>query len=284
MNIRTFLALAACLLLAPETHAQSAAAGEAEAQKCEDRIAAVRRDALNKYDDALGELQTSLQKAADLEGALAVRTEKQRVSTEQSLSGDNFVGEPKALRTLQTQTVGRMQELITQLVSETLPRLIELKRQLTVAGKLDDAVSVRSAIEKLQNAYVPAKPLDPGSVVTAESLAVAYAGDRARADKIYKGQKFLVRGVVGAYRPDPADAKLYQVFLSGGPSGVWVQCAFHGGENRFREEKAYNTAMLVITSKDGEAVRLQKGSALDVRGVCEGWEEVVRLAKCELVR
>ncbi len=283
MNVRVVLSLIFCALL-QTLGAQSPAAAEAELQRCEDRIAAVRRDTFNKYDDALAELQTTLQKAADLEGSLAVRAERQRIGKEQVLTEANFVAEPKALRTLQTQTVGKMQDLVTQLVSDAMPKLVDLKKQLTVAGKLDDAVTVRVAIEKLQNGYLPATRVEPGSNVSADALIVAYGGDRARADKIYKGQKIVVRGVIGAFRPDPADAKNYQIFLTGPAAIGWIQCSFHGGENRFREEKNGNVPLLAIVGKDGDTVRVQKGSTLDVRGTCEGWDEVVRLGKCELSR
>ena len=53
--------------------AQNVNLGESEALKCEEKIASVRRDVLGKYEDSLGELQATLQKAADLEGSLAVR-------------------------------------------------------------------------------------------------------------------------------------------------------------------------------------------------------------------
>lgn len=282
-----FLGFVAFAAFAWPAAAQTGAVGEAEAQKCEERIASVQRDVLMKYDDALAELQLGFQKTADLEGALAVRTERQRLAADQSLSDKNFVNEPRTLRTLQAQTVAKAQELVTALVSETLPKLVELKKQLTVAGKLDDAVAVRGAIEKLQNAHLPAVRPEAGSVIGAETLLVAYGGDRARADKMYKGQKITVRGTVGGFRQDPADGRHYQVFLTGGSSGGWVQCSFLAGENRFREERAaFNTPVLVITGKDNDAgaIRLQKGSPLDVRGVCEGWDEVVRLGRCEIPR
>ncbi|MEA3209284.1 MAG: tRNA anti-like [Chthoniobacter sp.] len=286
MDYRPLIYLLCCwFLISGAIQAQSSTAGEAEAQKCEDRIAAVQRDVFIKYDDALAELQAGLQKTADLEGALAVRAERQRVAQEQVLSEANLAAEPKTLRALQAQTIARMQEMVKQLVAETLPKLVEFKKQLTVAGKLDEAVAVRAAIEKLQNAHVPVARPDAGSIVPAETLLVAYGGDRARADKTYKGQKMIVRGVVGGFRADPADAKNYQVFLTGGTTGGWVQCTFHGGDHRFREEKAaFNVAVLVITSKDTDSggARLQKGSPLDVRGICEGWDEVVRMNKCEV--
>jgi len=286
----TVLALALSFspaLAAPGPPPAGANLGESEALKCEEKIASVQRDVLGKYEDGLGELLNTLQKAADLEGALAVRAERQRLTLERTLSGKNFVVEPKALRLFQAQQLAKMQELVAQIVQDALPKLIELKRSMTVAGKLDDAVAVRTAIEKLQNSHVPLSRPDAGSVVPAETLLLAYAGDRTRADKTYKGQKITVRGVVGGYRQDPADAKFYHVYLTGGNSGVWVQCAFSTNDYRFREEKsAFGATTLVITPKDSDtaAARIQKGQGLDIRGVCEGLDEVVRLGRCDVAK
>jgi hypothetical protein len=259
---------------------------EAEAQKCEDKIASVRRDVLSKYDDQLGELQLNMQKIADLEGALAVRTERQRVAQDQDINEANYVSEPKALRALQTQTLTRMRDLTAQLIQESVPKLIEFKKQLTVAGKLDDAVNVRSAIERLQNNYLPTTKADASTAIPVETLLLAYGGDRARADKIYKGQRFTVHGILGGYRPDPADAKNYQLYLSGGTGSGWVLCTFSAPEFRFREEKgSFGALTLVMTNKDGDVVaRLQKGQTVDVRGRCEGLDDVVRMDRCDTVK
>jgi len=274
-------------LAAPPPAPAGANLGESEALKCEEKIASVRRDVLGKYEDGLGELLNTLQKAADLEGALAVRAERQRVAQEHTLSEKNLVAEPKSLRLFQAQQLAKMHELVAQIVQDALPKLIELKRSMTVAGKLDEAVAVRTAIEKLQNSHVPVSRPDAGSVVPAETLLLAYAGDRSRADKTYKGQKITVRGVVGGYRQDPADAKFYQVYLGGGNSGIFVQCSFSATEFRFREEKSgFGATTLVITPKDSDtaAARIQKGQGLEIRGVCEGLDEVVRLGRCDLAK
>ncbi len=280
------LALSLSPALAAPNPVSSANLGETEAMKCEEKIGSVMRDVLGKYEDGLGELQNNLQKVADLEGALTVRAERARVAQEHTLSERNFVAEPKALRALQVQQVAKMQELVAQIVQDALPKLIELKKTLTVAGKLDDAVAVRTAIEKLQNSHVPVSRADAGSVVTAEALLLAYAGDRSRADKTYKGQKITVRGVVGGYRPDPAEARFYHVYLlAGGTGSGWVQCAFSTNEYRFREEKnPFGVISLVVTQKDGDnpVARIQKGQSLDIRGMCEGLDEVVRLGRCEV--
>lgn len=283
MKHAPILYIAIAMLTAP-LRAQTPNAGEVEAQKCEERIAGVWRDVLGKYDDALTELQAGFQKAADLESALAVRAEKARLTADGLLTEKHLVAEPKSLRTLQSTTIARMQELTSQLVNDTVPKLIEYKKSLTVAGKLDEALAVRSAIEKLQNGYVPVTRVDLKSAVAAETLLNAYAADRARADKIYKGQRIIVRGVVGGYRQDPADAKQYLVYLTGGTSGGWLQCAFHAGDVQVREEKQFNNTVLAITGKgkDAATLRLQKGVLVEIRGTCEGMDELVRMAKCDL--
>ncbi len=276
-------ATAALVFLSALTFAQAVSVGEAEAQKCEEKIASVQRDVIGKYEDGLLELQLGFQKAADLENALAVRGEKERVTKEQRLTDANLVHEPKSLRALQTASLAKIKDLSAQLVAESVPRLLELKKSLTIAGKLDDALAVRGAIERLQNGYVPLSRAEAGAVVPAETLWQAYAADRTRADKTYKGQKITVRGIFGGFRQDTKDTKLQLVFLAAGTGG-WVQCEFSAADFRFREETQFNNAIFVITPKgnDGAALRLQKGQSVEIRGTCEGLDEVVRLIKCDL--
>jgi tRNA_anti-like len=281
--IRLLATLSLALLFAAlPARAQSAA--EAEARKCEERIAAAQRDVLAKYETALQEQLAAAQKSADLEAALAFRDEIRRVSAEGTLTEKHLAPAPASLRTLQQQTSERMQDLVSHLVQETLPRLLELKKSLTVAGRLDEAVAVRTEIERLQNTHLPLVPASAASVTSAEALLTAYAADRTRADKIYKGQRILVRGVVGGFRPDPADARVFHLFLTGSAGGGWVQ-AILGEELRCREERsARNGSTLLIAPAEGEPVRVQKGQTFELRGVCEGFDETVRLTKCELLR
>jgi hypothetical protein len=261
-----------------------ASIGEAEAQKVEDRISTVRRDILGKYDTSLGELQLQFQKAADLDAALAVRAERTRLQAEQALSERNFVGEPKALRTLQQSMATKMQELVSGVVAETVPKLVEYKKQLTVEGKLDDAVAVKQAIERLQNANVPISRVESGSIVPAETLLHAYSADRGRADKTYKGVRIAVRGVLAGYRLDANDAKTLVLYLSGQNTTGWVQCGFNLANWRYREDKLLAATHLTLIAKDGTEVRLSKGAQADILGDCTGWDETVRLAKCDVSR
>jgi hypothetical protein len=258
--------------------------GEAEAQKTEEKIATVRRDILSKYETSLGELQLQFQKAADLEGALAVRAERERLRVEQVLSEKGFATEPKSLRALQQATLGRMQELVSGVVAEALPKLVEHKKQLTIDGRLDEAVGVRQAIERLQNANVPIVRTEAGSLVQAETLLRAYSADRSRADKTYKGVRILVRGVVTGYRIDPDNGKSMIVYLASGGSTGWIQCAFNLGQWHYREDRTGAAVALILQQKDSGEVRLARGMQVDILGDCTGWDEMVKLAKCDVPR
>ncbi len=278
------------LLFTAHVHAQrvgvpsGASLGESEAQKIEDKIANVRRDLLSKYETQLGELQLQLQKIADLEGALAVRDERTRVHTEQALSESNFAREPKSLRTLQQTTLTKMNDLVSGVVNESLPKLIELKKQLTIDGKLDDAVAVKQSIERLQNANVPILRAEAGGIVPAETLLRAYSADRNRADKTYKGVRIAVRGVMAGYKLDPENGKSLLVYLSGGTSTGWVLCSFNLAQWRYREDRSGAGVVLVLIPKDGSEVRVAKGGSMEILGDCSGWDEFVKLGKCDIPR
>jgi tRNA_anti-like len=229
-------------------------------------------------------LQLQFPKAADLDGALAVRAERQRVQTERKLTEKNVVNQPRSLQTLQQQSIAKIAELTAALVNETVPKLVELKKALTIGGKLDDAVTVRALIEKLQNDHVRVERPENGQFVPAENLLLAYAADRERADKTYKGVRLSLRGVVGAYRQDPADSRNYIVFLTKGTNSGWIACSFDTGNLRFREEKQFNTTHLVVVDRGEIIARIQVGQPLDVQGTCDGFQDTVRLSKCEIVR
>ena len=261
-----------------------ASLGESEAHKIEDKIANVRRDLLSKYEMQLGELQLQLQKVADLEGAVTVRDERTRVHSEQALSIANFASEPKSLRSLQQTTLNKMNDLVSGTVAESLPKLVELKKQLTVDGKLDDALAVKQSIERLQNANVPIIRAEAGGMVPAETLLRSYGADRARADKTYKGVRIAVRGVVAGYKLDPENGKSLLVYLTGGTSAGWVQCAFNLAQWRYREDRIASGNILILIPKDGGEVRVSKGAQMDILGDCTGWDEMVKLTKCDVPR
>lgn len=286
--MKRFLLLAAFTALA---HAQQVAVptgaslGESEAQKIEEKIASIRRDLLSKYETQLMELQAQLQKAADLEGSIAVRDERARIQAEQAISAANYVNDPKSLRALQQSTLGKMNEMVAGAVNESLPKLVDLKKQLTVEGRLDDALAVKRTIERLQNANVPIVRAEAGSIVPAETLLRAYSADRSRADKTYRGVRIAVRGTVAGYKLSPDDAKILHVYLVANGTSGWVQCSFNLSQWRYREDRTLTGTQLVLTSsKDNGEIRTMKGQQLDILGDCAGWNELVILTKCDVPR
>ena len=252
-----------------------------EVTNLEKLIRDVRSDVVAKYEAGLSELQVGYQKAADLEGALAVRRERARLQEERGLAEANLVEEPRQLRAFQDQYLQNQQRLVVQAVNNALPRMVELKRSLTVAGKLDDAVRVRDEIRRIQQAYLPEMRSGEGEVVTAEEVAGAYAANAERADMAYRGRKLLVRGRVVSFRDGKEGGKASLV-LAGG-EGRFVEVGMVEG-TRVRAETAGVAGGIAVTVPDGAVLRLGKGQVVEVRGRCEGLDGVVRLADGQLKR
>ncbi|MEY5014514.1 MAG: tRNA anti-like [Verrucomicrobiota bacterium] len=252
-----------------------------EVTNLEKLIRDVRSDVVSKYEAGLSELQVGYQKAADLEGALAVRRERARLQEERALAESNLVEEPKQLRAFQDQYLQNQQRLVVQAVNNALPRMVELKRALTVGGKLDDAVRVRDEIRRIQQAYLPEMRSGEGEVVTAEEVAGAYAANAERADTAYRGRKLLVRGRVVSFRDGKEGGKASLV-LAGG-EGRFVEVGMVEG-TRVRAETAGVAGGIAVTVPDGAVLRLGKGQVVEVRGRCEGLDGVVRLSDGQLKR
>jgi hypothetical protein len=261
---------------------------QAEMDRCERSIKSVRIEIGNRYEKRLLELRAGFQKAGDLEGALAVRSEEQRAlaEPERPLESRHLVEEPRSLRELQAELIGKQSEMIAQIVLEAVPKLLEMKKTLTVAGKLDEAVEVRGAIQRLQDASSPAQRLSAGAQVTAEEVYQAYQSSRERADKIYRGVKVLLRGRVAGVRPDPREPGALTLVLFGGVEGALVDCAFSPGEYRVREERQGQGVVYVVAhgNNDAGALRLQRGGVAEFTGRCDGSDGGLRFSGCVLSR
>jgi hypothetical protein len=242
---------------------------QTEVDRCERNMKAVRVEIGNRYEKRLSELRAVFQKAGDLEGALAVRAEEQRAlaEPERPLESRHLVEEPRSLKELQTELLSKQSEMIAQIVLEAVPKLVEMKKNLTVAGKLDEAVEVRSAIQRLQDATSPAQRLAAGAQVSAEEVYQAYQSSKERADKIYRGVKVLLRGRVAGVRPDPREPGALTLVLFGGVEGALVDCAFPIGEYRVREERQGQGIVYVVAhgNNDSAALRVSRGAWLSLR-------------------
>jgi hypothetical protein len=285
-----FLPIALILTDPPRAGAQLLAKEivQSELDRTERSMRAVRVEIGNRYEKKLLELRAGFQKVGDLEGALAVRSEEQRIlgEPERPLETRHLVEEPRSLREVQTELLGKQSEMISQLVLEVVPKLVDMKKTLTVAGKLDEAVEVRSAIQRLQDATSPAQRLSPGAQVSAEEVYQAYQSSKERADKIYRGVKVLLRGRVAGVRPDPREPGALTLVLFGGVEGALVDCAFPAGEYKVREERQGQAVVYVVAhgNNDSGALRLPRGGVAEFSGRCDGSDGGLRFSGCGLPR
>ena len=255
----------------------------AETERCERRIREVKNEMLNKYESELGKLRLGFQKSADLESALAIREEERRVASERSLESSHFRGEPPSLKDLQESIYQKQSDLVGQVLAESLPRLVELKKQLTVAGRLDEAVEVKSAIVQMQNGTGPTQKLSSGAQVGAEEVIQAYQTNRERADKTYKGVRLSISGRVLGVRPDPRDGANATLVLSGGPDGAMVDCVFASGEYRVYQETQGQSVVVIVGSPSSKVplLRVLRGGGVEITGKCDGWVDGgLRFSSC----
>jgi hypothetical protein len=261
---------------------------QTEVDRCERNMKAVRVEIGNRYEKRLSELRAVFQKAGDLEGALAVRAEEQRAlaEPERPLESRHLVEEPRSLKELQAELLSKQSEMVAQIVLEAVPKLVEMKKNLTVAGKLDEAVEVRSAIQRLQDATAPAQRLAAGAQVSAEEVYQAYQSSKERADKIYRGVKVMLRGRVAGVRPDPREPGALTLVLFGGVEGALVDCAFPIGEYRVREERQGQGIVYVVAhgNNDSAALRVPRGGVAEFTGRCDGSDGGLRFSGCGLPR
>jgi hypothetical protein len=103
--------------------AQTVAAGESEAAKCLDRIAAVERKSSESTRIVSENCSFSFKGRRPGRGS-GGRNERRRLKAEHRLTEKHLVNEPRALRTLQQQSVSKIAELTAALVNETVPKLV----------------------------------------------------------------------------------------------------------------------------------------------------------------
>jgi hypothetical protein len=245
----------AILLIFPEwTPAQTATTAASDAwrqdlTKAERRIQQVRVEIGNSYERKLGVLRAAFQKM------------------------------------VQVELLGKQKEMLSQIVQESLPKLLELKKALTVSGRLDEALEVRRSIADLQDIVSPAEKVDNGTVVSAEELFQTFQSSRLRADKMYKGRNLVVRGKLAGMRPDPRDPGSSVLVIFGGGEGMFIDCAF-SGDQRIGEVRQGSTVSYSISKggNDANPARLTRGALVEMSGRCEGWDAGVRLGNCSVAR
>lgn len=282
------IALSAFVLCVPAARAQGTASAGAESwgaelKRAEDEIRTVRTEFGNQYRRKLAELRAGFQQAGDLENALLARDlEKNSETAPVPLQGMDVVAAPRSVRELQLELIGKQRDLLGAIVQKVMPKLVESKRSLTKAGRLDEASEVLAAILRLyEGAAVPVEKIANGGAVLAEELYLAYQAARQRADHIYKGRQIALRGRVLGIRPDPRDSSAMVLVIYPEVEGGFIDCSF-GTNMRLQEERQGQATVYALRRgpADPAPFRFQKGASVEVLGKCEGWDEGVRLQDC----
>jgi phage gp45-like len=89
---------------------------------------------------------------------------------------------------------------------------------------------------------------------------------------------------MAGYKVDPENGKSLLIYLGGTNSPGWVMCSFNLTQWRYREDRVGAGNILVLIPKDGTEVRMAKGAQIDILGDCAGWDEMVKLTKCDVPR
>lgn len=288
LRLLIFTIASACSFLTGTCRAQVNAAElmQLEIEKTDRQIREVRVEIGNRYEKRLAELKAVYQKAADLENALIVRSEEKRIETEPNrpLEARHLVEEPRLLRDAQAELLAKQTEMISQIVQSIVQKLVDLKKTLTISGKLDDALEMRNTIQRLQDAASPAQRLSDNSLVSPEEVVQSYQSSRERADKLYRGVRLLIRGKVAGIKPDPKDPSFNVLVLYGGADGSFVECSFPTLEYRVREEKVGQNLYYVVSRNNVDpnapAIRAIRGAFVEISGRCEGYDGSVRFGGC----
>ena len=176
-SIRTALALA---ILASQGFAQAAtdpltklkASYEAAMLKTEKEYATTKENCRKGYPAALGTKEMLFQRAGNLDGVLAIRKEKERYQKEKAIPRDPPAGTDPQVQVLQAAYHKALDDAeikhnkaVLYWTKLYLEKLETLTRNLTVAGKIDEALAARKEQERVRK--------DP--VVTAAEFAMADA-------------------------------------------------------------------------------------------------------------
>jgi len=189
---------------------------ETELAKIEKDVAEGTKAIPANYKRSLETLGARLQKSADLDGLLAVRTESERFGKEKDVPETALVEAPAALRELQEGYRSARERVevdkarrIVDLTDKYLAALQRMQDELTRGGKIEEAVTVKEA----------AKTARAEPAYTAAQFALAdYEAKAPPADTPEKAGKTPAESSLSVRLRHPDDAKRfgrnwYKVFL-----------------------------------------------------------------------
>ena len=113
------------------------------------------------YLDGLAKLQEERAKAADLDGALLVKAERERVAAHVETTEEQVKAMPAVMRTLRSAYEGSLKKITEEIAKRNLPvrqklsaDLEALQKRITVSGDLEQAVIVKTEKERFAARFV----------------------------------------------------------------------------------------------------------------------------------
>ncbi len=142
--------------------------------KIETTYAELLKKTFTDYTNSLNKLEQTLAKKGDLDGVLAVKKEKEMFKFRREIPEDAVVSFPVELKTLQENVKNQpivleadKKKEIAKITSDYIAGLEKIKEALTKNMKIDEAVAVKTEIEKVKgrvDVTPPSKsPSDPES-------------------------------------------------------------------------------------------------------------------------
>ncbi len=122
--------------------------------RCDDEIRKQSAPIRERYQEDLDALAKSYQAQGDLDNLLAVKSEQERFSKSAKIDLPDIVRTPQKLRELQEKYRESFSKTARSVARQHVADLEELKRTLTVDGKLDEAIAVQSQIRALKQKYM----------------------------------------------------------------------------------------------------------------------------------
>jgi len=118
-------------------------------KEIQDRITQLREQYLKEL-TALG---MSFQSQGELKRVLAVKNEQERFARVQSIGERDLVEEPEELAKLQTKYQEAPDHVARETAIRHMKKLVDVKKKLTIDGKLDQAIAVQKQIDAISAKY-----------------------------------------------------------------------------------------------------------------------------------
>ncbi len=246
-------------------------------------IGVLQKDYLTK----LGQLLQSYQNSGELDAYLAVQGEIERAKTNPLLSEIQQSPHVLPMRWIQETTLDSYHHQIYQIASKQLLLMAPEVVRLTKEGKIQEALSVRQAMDAIRNKYKTSfdihEPITPGSSVDSVDSAVLAefcSSNEALALQALLGKTFRLSGKIVDCHQDFSNSTILHVKLNQGSGSLPITLRFHGPDAKWKQIKSKDETTYMINATPHFApngVLIGKGRTLEATGTLKSLHLMVTL-------